>query len=391
MRVAQVIVAGSFAGAEASACRLAKALCPSVEQSLIYVVQETRAGRQGCAQLVRQVKETGLRYRILETDRRVCRQLLNELRAALEQDRISVVHNHSYKGASYCGLLGRGLGGSSLFRVFTVHGFDQSTWHGSAFLHGTNVLGALLSDVIVTVSTPLASYYRRLPTLRNRVRVIPNGIELHGINLDKEPQTDEARRKQRDRLAIDLGLDTARAWVLCVGRLVAVKNHRLLFDATVLSNEPFDLIVVGDGPLEDELRREVAERGLTRRVHFVGHQEDVDALYRASDLLVLSSHSEGCPMVLLEAMSRGLAVVATAVGGVPDLIRDERDGRLTPPGDAGALQSAMDELLLDPERRRRLGRSAQIRVHSEFSATRWAHAHLDLYSQYKATATRRLG
>lgn len=125
-------------------------------------------------------------------------------------------------------------------------------------------------------------------------------------------------------------------------------------------------LVVGDGPLRGELEALARSLGLEERAHFLGFRSDVPALMKLLDVLVVSSHSDGAPLVVLEAMEAEVPVVASAVGGLPDQIRHEEEGLLVPPGDPVALGDALRRLLRDPAFARRLGEAGHRRAASEF-------------------------
>jgi glycosyltransferase involved in cell wall biosynthesis len=204
--------------------------------------------------------------------------------------------------------------------------------------------GALVrrARVVIGVSEQLTDAARHAGA--RDARWIPNGVEIPA----------------------EVGEEADPPEVLFVGRLSAEKGIRTLVDAT----RGLNLVVAGDGPL-----RSLVPDALG----FVPHEEVQRLLARAA-VVVLPSHREGLPMVLLEAMAHGCAVVATPVGGTPSLVADGVTGLLVPPGDAKALREAIERLLVDPELRRRLGEAARARV-SELSAwERVAEATLDAYA-----------
>ncbi len=125
-------------------------------------------------------------------------------------------------------------------------------------------------------------------------------------------------------------------------------------------------LVVGDGPLRGELEALARSLGLKEHAHFLGFRSDVPALMKLLDVLVVSSLSDGAPLVVLEAMEAEVPVVASAVGGVPDQIRHEEEGLLVPPSDPAALGDALLRLLRDPGFARRLGEAGRRRAASEF-------------------------
>jgi glycosyltransferase involved in cell wall biosynthesis len=137
--------------------------------------------------------------------------------------------------------------------------------------------------------------------------------------------------------------------------------------ARVASSVPdADFLVVGDGPLREELSALAGQLGVRGRVHFLGLRSDVKALMALMDVVAVPSLTEGAPLVTLEAMAAGVPVVASKVGGIPDQIRHHKEGLLVPPGDPGSLGDALVELLRDPGRAVSMGEAGRLRATSEF-------------------------
>jgi L-malate glycosyltransferase len=138
-------------------------------------------------------------------------------------------------------------------------------------------------------------------------------------------------------------------------------------------------VVAGDGPFRQELVALTENLDLGSRVHFLGFRADASALMRSLDVLVAPSLTEGSPLVTLEAMAAGVPVVASAVGGIPDQVRHDKEGLLVPPGDTHALGNALLALLRDPPRARRLGEAGRRRVASRFSHATMVRQIEDVY------------
>ena len=138
-------------------------------------------------------------------------------------------------------------------------------------------------------------------------------------------------------------------------------------------------IVAGDGPLRQELAALAEDLGLRERVHFLGFRSDASALIKSLNVLVVPSVTEGSPLVTLEAMAAGVPVVASAVGGIPDQIRHDKEGLLIPPGDTDAFGDALIALLRDPDRARRLGEAGRRRATSRFSHATMVRQIEDVY------------
>lgn len=198
---------------------------------------------------------------------------------------------------------------------------------------------------------------------------IPNGIPVRDF------QRGEAVRQ---RLRAELGLGDAPTFVV-VGRLNEQKNHALLLEAFADPRlAEARLLIVGDGDLRAELEGKAA--GLGERVRFLGIRRDVPDLLAAADAFVLSSDWEGNPLVVMEALSAGRAVVSTAVGCVPELV-SERTGALVPAGDGAALAEALAALVADPARVRSLGAAAAADALARFDASVMARAYVDLFER----------
>ena len=216
----------------------------------------------------------------------------------------------------------------------------------------------------VIVSSPNLAASSPLVGQARRVEVIP-----FGIRLDRFQSPAPAVQAQADRLRSV----TAGPRILFVGRFVYYKGLDVLIEA--MAGCPGTLVLVGEGPLEPELRRLVDALGLTDRVVFAGRvsEEDLPAHYRSCDLLVLPSvaRSETFGVVQVEAMASGLPVISTALPtGVPWVNQHGESGLVVPPGDAPALAAAMTMLLAEEERRRDMGRRAMARAAALFGLPR---------------------
>jgi glycosyltransferase involved in cell wall biosynthesis len=180
----------------------------------------------------------------------------------------------------------------------------------------------------------------------------------------------------------DSGVTRARRRVITVANLRPEKSHETLLDAAARLVPGFpdlEILVVGDGPRRAELERRVREQALSHTVRFLGHREDVADLLAASDAFVLPSISEAFPNSAIEAMAAGLPVVASATGGLLDLIEHGRTGLLFEPGDADALADALAGLLCDRARAARLGDAARDEVTARYSFERMVRTFEDLY------------
>lgn len=195
----------------------------------------------------------------------------------------------------------------------------------------------MLADVTTNCSLSAVERYVRIGAVpAHRIRYVPNGIDVSRFAPDKS-----ARARVRAELGIG---ENAFVW-LAVGRLTEQKDWPNALDAATRALRAGDrLLIVGTGELEEEVRKGVAARGLEKRVALLGVRTDVADLMRAADAFLMSSAWEGLPIVLLEAATCGLPIVATRVGGNDQVVRDGETGVLVEARDSAALAAAMDRL-----------------------------------------------
>ena len=253
-----------------------------------------------------------------------------------------------------------------------------STLHGLAYAEGWLTepfrwWGALNSDLIVAVSAPLRRHLierTRIPEAK--VTILHNGIDTSRF----APGDRSGMLRSRFGIAPDVHV------IGCVARLDPVKNHALLLASLkqVLASCPQTrLVLVGEGPLRQALEAQVKEMGLCATVIFAGGLADTGPIYRDLDVFVLASLSEGTSISVLEAMATGLPVVATAVGGTPDLLANGACGLLVPSGDATAMADALIRVLRDGDLRAKLARAGRTRAVSSFSQSAMVVAYEELY------------
>ena len=203
------------------------------------------------------------------------------------------------------------------------------------------------------------------------------------------------------RLGVDVDLYAPRPFrynpvpfeIVTAGRLAAVKGLRLLIgalDRLIRDQKDVRLRIAGDGPERASLENEVARRGLASHVIFDGWQtpDQLRALYAQADVVALASFAEGIPVVLMEAMAMEVPCVATWITGVPELIRDQIDGLLVPPGSEEDLAAALARLMDDSELRLRLGKSARQRVLERFDLDRNTKALAEVLRKVNEGASR---
>jgi glycosyltransferase involved in cell wall biosynthesis len=257
------------------------------------------------------------------------------------------------------------------------------TLHNSAE-HETDLPGRIIHRfafrrrvVPVTISSQGADSFRRVYGFPCEA-VVPNGIP---VEMYRHVPGKRIRWRQAE------GFSSEDVVFMSVGRLEPQKNPMLLVRAfAAMQAERAHLVMLGQGTLFDEVASYVAARGLQSRIHLLGRRQGIPECLSAADVFVMSSDWEGNPLAVMEAMSAGLPVISTSVGGVPDLVESGRHGMLVPRGDQDALTAAMLRLLNDGNLRSALGAAAYQRASEAFPVERMTDEYLRLYTNKLAAA-----
>jgi glycosyltransferase involved in cell wall biosynthesis len=200
--------------------------------------------------------------------------------------------------------------------------------------------------------------------------------------VDAEEFQSQGLGAARDQVRQELGLSGQALLLISVGSLSAEKGHQhLLAGMGDLTRKQLDvhLMMVGDGPLRQQLELRSGELGLADRVHFLGSRHDVPRLLASADLFVLPSETEGMPAVLIEAGMSGLPSVAFNVGGVPEVLDPGVTGILVAPGDPTAFGEALAGMCLDRDGRAHMGDAARLRCRDLYDMSKVAREYEDLF------------
>jgi glycosyltransferase involved in cell wall biosynthesis len=292
---------------------------------------------------------------------------LARLTRIVRRQRPDIVHTHLVH-ADFHGLVAGRLTRVPVL-VSTKHGFNPFR-EGRLFAAADRAV-ARLADVHVAISAGLARY------LAEREGFDAASFEI--VHYGIEPGPARAPLPRAPRLAI-------------VGRLIPIKGHEVLFHAVAAARADLPkltLEVAGDGPLDAELRSTVARLGIGDVVSFLGRVTDVAQVFERAAVVVVPSYGEGFGMVALEAMERGRPVIASAVGGLPEIVDHGRTGLLVPAGDPGALGAAIRELAGDRARAAAMGASGRACALEAFSQERCTERVAELYRAALDTAGRR--
>jgi glycosyltransferase involved in cell wall biosynthesis len=290
---------------------------------------------------------------------------LLDLTAFLRKNPYHIVHTHNSK-AGFLGRLAARLAGVPVI-VHTVHGFafhdEEPLWRQMLF-RNLERLGSHWSDSMIFISQPLIDW-----ALKDRIVGEEKITKIYsGIQLDK---FHPVKSQEKDRIKSRWGLKKEEVVVGIVSKLWEGKGHTVLIEAFKLLKgkiKDAKLVIVGEGYLYDELIRLVETNGLHESVLFTGFLMDVYEIIATFDVAVLPSFFEGMGRVILEAMAMEKPVVASRVGGIPDLIDQGVNGLLVRPGDPRELADALEKVLSDNGLGRKLGRAGRKRIKNQFSA-----------------------
>ncbi|MBW2734174.1 MAG: glycosyltransferase [Deltaproteobacteria bacterium] len=279
--------------------------------------------------------------------------------------RVELVHTHNPQALIYAAPAARLVGAKV---VHTKHGEAMDLGRRMWLRRGA----ARFVHAFVSVSERTESFAREQKEAPlARLAVIDNGVDI-----ERYAPTKERRAQARKRLGFAEGVPVVGS----VGRLQEVKDHALLLRAVARCPNATQLVLVGDGPERGPLTELAEALGIAPRVHLLGHRDDVEDLYPAFDLFAMSSRTEGLPLVMVEAMASEVAVVSTAVGGIPAVL-GEGVGELVPAGDEEALANTLQALLADVVRRKRLALAGRARVLERYSLQKMAQRYADLYAR----------
>ncbi len=288
--------------------------------------------------------------------------------AFLRKHKVDLMHAHEFAMNTY-GSFASALSGIPI--VTTVHG---KSYYWKYFRRRMAYRFVSRQSKMVAVSEDIARGLCQAVGIRpNRIRIIYNGIETDLFH---------PNQKTREQIRRELQVTDEQSVIGTIGNLYPVKGHTYLVRAAAAVTQVFPesvFIIAGRGQLLEGLQTEARELGVEKHIRFLGFREDVPALLQAMDIFVLPSLSEGLPLSALEAMASGKPVVATRVGGVPEVVADSETGFLVAPEDADGLAEKLVCLLKAPFLAQQLGAAGRERVKERFSLDRMEKEYEELY------------
>jgi glycosyltransferase involved in cell wall biosynthesis len=364
MRVVQLMASPFVGGPERQVLGLAEALPADCRTTFLSFAE------RGLARpFLDEARARGFEAVELRENAPHCFRAAREVAGHLERVGADVLCCNGYKPDVVGWLAARRAG---IPVVSISHGWTAATWK----VRLNEALDRRLlrrMDCTVCVSEAQAVKVRRAGVDPDRVLVIRNAIQVDAF--------EEPDRSYR-RVLEGFFPNRPKHIVAAGGRLSPEKGFDLLIRAAAdvaLQDRGVGFVLFGEGPLREELERQANECGLQDRFVFAGFRTDLQRFLPWCDLVVLSSHTEGLPVVVLEALAAGVPVVATEVGGTPEVIDDGVNGFLVPPGDAAALAARIADVLGSEEKRREMGACGRRRVCEEFTFAAQAEQYYHLF------------
>jgi glycosyltransferase involved in cell wall biosynthesis len=321
--------------------------------------------------IARQAKAEGIPFYSLQTHKALLPLEVLRLAAWLVRHRVDVVNTHSSNDGWLAGVAARLAVRPMLIRSRHIEvDYPNRFWSGLGFRS--------LPDHVLTTSRRIADrLIQELDVPPEKIDCVPTGVDLERFRPDLV-----------GTLRQEMGLGPEVELVGMISVLRSWKGHATFLDAAtaILARVPgrAHFVIAGDGPGRQELVEKVAQSPCRDSVTLLGHRDDVPNVLASLDVLTLPSFAhEGIPQIILQAQAMGRAVVATTVGGIPEIVEDGVNGLLVPPRDAPALAEKITFLLNNPSLRRRLGKAARAQVETEFSLDNMGRRLLWLYEDVK--------
>lgn len=347
---------GTIYGAERATIDLVRGLAAAGVPVHVLLIVETRLALSRSA-LQDAFAAADLPFSAVTTARRLSLKLVADLHELLRAQRATVLHSTGYKADLHGFLAARRAG---IPQVSTVHGWLFRPDPKERFYAWLNVQVFRRCARVIALSR----FYEQLLRARRVAGVvrIPTGFACEG----------SVSGPAKSGGACTFGI---------LGRLSSEKNHALFLEAAAALHRrgvAAGYLIGGDGPERAAIQERIRALGLRGAVELAGYVP-TGAFFRRIDALVLCSRMENLPLVVMEAMARGIPVIATHVGGLPDLVEEGATGRLVPPGDPARLADAMAGFAEDPALAARLGAAGRAKLEREYSFELWIRRHRELY------------
>lgn len=317
------------------------------------------------------VEALGVRFLVLRQSNGFDPSVISTALRFVRDNGINILESHGYKSHIVCLALKKMTG---LPWIAGVHGWTEEDLKVRVY-NGIDKFIVRFADRIIPVSESLGHTLNLSRKIRRKMVILTNAVDFANTDVDI------------DGLRRNFGIGNDYVVFALVGRLSPEKGHRYFIEAFELllkRQERIAAIFVGDGPDRRELERMIFHKGLSGRIVMAGYQEDVSSFYKACDVVVLPSLAEGMPNVALEAMMFAKPVIASHVGGVPEVVIDGKTGYLVEPANPPALADALACFVKSPGKRSAFGNAGKARVEKDFNPVTRVQKIMNIYKDVLA-------
>jgi glycosyltransferase involved in cell wall biosynthesis len=364
MKILHIISSGGMYGAEAVILNLSRTLNETGHSSILGVFSNSANSNH---QLHETAAQAGIESHLIPCQGQVDHKVPSRIRDLARLTKADVVHAHGYKADIYTWFA---LGNSPTPLISTCHNWLDT--NSLVRLYGVLDRFALRNyTAVVSVSDDVTKRLMDSGVSEDQIVKIGNGVNLRQF----EDISPSLRAQDEPKHDLIIG------WI---GRLAHEKGADIFLRAVAQSLDQLQnvkLFIIGEGPDRDKLESLADELGIHKQLSFLGRREDMPSIYASLDIAVSSSRQEGLPMAILEGMASGLPWIATDVGDVSTVIRNDDTGILIPSENIGLLSTALIQLSQDANQRKRLGSAARELVKTRFSAERMTADYLEVYDR----------
>jgi glycosyltransferase involved in cell wall biosynthesis len=384
LKILYVITKSNFGGAQRYVYDLATSLSP-----LSYEVVVAMGSGGTLEDMLKHAQIRTVRIHSLQRDLNIFKDIsvLLELIKLFRKERPDVVHLNSSKIGGLGGLAGRIVGIKKI--IFTGHGWafnEDRSFISRKLITIAHWLTVILSHTTIAVAHSVARQIETMPLLQSRVRVIHNGIIPR--HFDEKTKARHILASHHKTLATRHSKVEQGFWIGTISELHPNKGLDFLITAFSRIAEFYadiNLVIIGEGEDRKKLEHTIKKLNLSDRVFLLGFIPDASTYLRAFDIFMLTSRTEALPYVLLEAGSASLPAIASAVGGIPEILTHQQTGILTKPKDVQSIVGAILELIKHPEEQERFGTALQQKIATEFTIDEMCEKTLALYMSASPT------
>ncbi|MCB9746954.1 MAG: glycosyltransferase [Candidatus Omnitrophica bacterium] len=362
MKIIQVVSSLDFGGLEKMVIQLTERLNQTGSECSI-VCLEKEGG------LVNEALRKNIQVDVFSKKDGFDMDLIWNLKKYFQREEADIVHTHNFAPLIYASTAAKLAGVPCM-----------NTRHGRADKKAPWIFWALNKKIAAVSNDAKEQLLKNNRIKSEKVKVVYNGIDIQSMRADLQPN-------EKAQLRQSLGIKADSFVIGNIGRLVREKDQATLLKAfrkISQRTKNVELLIVGDGPLKSNLLKLAKELDIQGSVKFAGFREDIAQMLQIMDVFVLSSIMEGISLTVLEAMAAGLPVVATKVGGNPEIISEGKTGFLVPLGYPERIESAVKRIMADPRLGRSLGEAGRLRVQENSQLEHMVSVYREIYDEIKS-------